>query len=213
VISIAIEEKPGSFVRRILIATGNRGKLGEIEAVYADLPVQWCTLAEFPGVPEVVEDGATLEDNAEKKALHYAAQSGLWTLADDSGLEVDALGGQPGVHSARYSSSGLDADNNRELVAALQGVPHERRTARFVCCLALAEPGRMLATARGTIAGQIIDEPRGTHGFGYDPHFWVPELGRTTAELTPAHKNRISHRGNALRALGPKLSAWLQTPM
>lgn len=196
-------------MRRILIATANRGKLREIQAVFADFPAEWMTLADMPPLPECVEDGATFEANARKKALHYAAAAGLWTLADDSGLVVDALDGAPGVRSARYSPSGRDADNNARLVAELAGVSEARRTARFVCCVALAAPGGVLATARGTIAGRIIDEPRGTNGFGYDPHFWVPELGATTAELPPEHKNRISHRGNALRALLPKLRTLL----
>jgi len=196
-------------LRHILIATANRGKLREIQAIFADFPAQWVTLADLPSLPECVEDGATFAANARKKALHYAAASGLWTLADDSGLVVDALDGAPGVRSARYSPSGRDADNNARLIAELAGVPEARRSARFVCCVALAAPGGVLATARGTIAGRIIDKPRGTNGFGYDPHFWVPELGATTAELPPEHKNRISHRGNALRALLPKLRALL----
>ena len=191
--------------RRILIATGNPGKLREIQAVFADVPVAWCTLGDLPAMPEAVEDGATFEANADKKALHYASLSALWTLADDSGLVVDALGGAPGVRSARYSPSGRDPDNNRKLVAELAGVPQEQRTARFVCCVALARPGAVLARARGTFEGQVIDTPRGANGFGYDPHFWLPELERTSAELEPAHKNRISHRGNALRALLPQL--------
>jgi len=191
--------------RRILIATGNPGKLREIQAVFADVPVAWCTLGDLPAMPEAVEDGATFEANADKKALHYASLSALWTLADDSGLVVDALGGAPGVRSARYSPSGRDPDNNRKLVAELAGVPQAQRTARFVCCVALARPGAVLARARGTFEGQVIDTPRGANGFGYDPHFWLPELERTSAELEPTHKNRISHRGNALRALLPQL--------
>jgi XTP/dITP diphosphohydrolase len=194
---------------RILIATGNKGKLREIQAVMAHLPVDWCTLGDVPPMPEAVEDGATFEENARKKALHYAGRANLWTLADDSGLEVDALNGEPGVLSARYAETGNDADNNRKLVENLRGVPLEKRTARFVCHLALAAAGDVLATARGEIEGRIIDEPRGANGFGYDPHFLVPELNVTTAQLSPEHKNRISHRGQALLALAPKLKKLL----
>ncbi len=197
------------MTRRILIATSNPGKLREIRAVMADLPVDWCTLADLPPMPDAVEDADTFEGNAQKKALHYAGLSGLWTLADDSGLAVDVLGGAPGVKSARYAGTGDDLDNNRKLVAALAQVPQADRTARFVCCLALAVEGEIRASARGTIEGQIIDAPRGTHGFGYDPHFWLPELGATTAELPPHHKNSISHRGNALRAIAPQIRTLL----
>jgi XTP/dITP diphosphohydrolase len=195
--------------RTILIATTNRGKLREIQAVAAGLPVTWQSLADHPGLPEVVEDGATFEANAAKKALQYAALTGLWTLADDSGLEVDALDGEPGVHSARYSGTGDDLANNRKLVAALRDVPMPQRTARFVCHLALAADGRILATAPGVIEGHIIDAPRGTNGFGYDPHFLLIERGVTTAELPPEEKNRISHRGQALRKLLAELPALL----
>lgn len=198
-------------MRRILIATSNAGKVREMRAVLASLPVELCELGDVPPMPEVVEDGDTFEANALKKALSYAEQSGLWTLADDSGLEVDALGGAPGVHSARYSGTGDDLANNRKLIAALAGVSETERTARFVCCLALVGMGKVLATARGTIEGRIIDEPRGQNGFGYDPHFYVPELQTTTAELTPDHKNRISHRGIALLSIIPKIQLLLES--
>lgn len=191
--------------RRILIATSNPGKLREIQAVMANLAVRWLTLADLDPMPEAREDGDTFEANAAKKALHYAAASGLWTLADDSGLVVDALHGAPGVRSARYSGTGDDQANNRKLIAELRGVPAEKRNARFVCCLALARPGEILAACRGSIAGFIIDEPRGRRGFGYDPHFYLPDREATTAELDPAEKNRISHRGTALRTLAPQL--------
>ena len=191
--------------KKILIATSNKGKLVEIQAVMSHLPVEWYCLADLQPMPEVVEDGATFEANAEKKALHYAGQSDMWTLADDSGLVVDALGGEPGVHSARYAQTGNDLDNNHKLISELSGVAQEDRSARFVCCMVLARPGEVLARAKGTIEGQIIDQPRGQNGFGYDPHFWVPELEATTAELPPEHKNRISHRGKALQAIIPDL--------
>lgn len=196
--------------RTILVATSNPHKLREILQVMDDLPVRWGTLADHDPMPEPVEDAQTFQGNAVKKALHYAAHTGAWTLADDSGLEVDAIGGAPGVHSARYAGPEQDATaNNAKLVAALRGIPLARRTARFRCEVALAAPDRVLATASGTIEGLILDEARGRHGFGYDPHFLVPAEGLTTAEMDPEQKNRLSHRGQALRALRPKLQALL----
>lgn len=186
----------------ILIATTNTGKLYEVRAVLGDLPLRWQGLAEYPSFPEPVEDADSFEGNAILKALYYARLAGCWTLADDSGLEVDALAGAPGVFSSRYAGrNGDDAANNAKLLAALAGVPPEKRTARFRCCLALASPSRLLATTSGTVEGRIIDEPRGNNGFGYDPHFFVPEMGLTTAEMSPEQKNRISHRGRALRCM------------
>jgi XTP/dITP diphosphohydrolase len=172
----------------------------------ADLPVRWVDLGEVPPMPDCVEDGETFAANAAKKALHYARLSGLWTLADDSGLEVDALGGRPGVYSARFAGEPKsDRRNNEKLVAMLKGVPPEKRAARFRCCVALAGEGRILATAEGSFEGRIVDDARGANGFGYDPHFLVPSLGRTAAELDAAHKNAISHRGQALAALKPQI--------
>lgn len=193
-----------------LIATANEGKRREIAAVLADLPVEWRGLRDYPDVPEVVEDGSTFAENAAKKALHYARLTGLWTLADDSGLEVDALGGAPGVHSARFAGTGRDEDNNAKLVESLRGIPPEKRAARFVCCLAFADSAGVRLTAQGRVSGRIIDEPRGGNGFGYDPHFWLPDRWCTTAELAPADKNSISHRGQALRELLPGLRHLLE---
>lgn len=205
----------------ILIATANPGKAREIEAVlnqaFADARpepvIRWRTLRELPApITEPEEDRDTFAGNAARKARHYSTKTGLWTLADDSGLEVDALGGAPSVRSARYadlpetaSRAVRDPANNRKLLEQLKGVPVERRTARFRCALALADGDRLLATAEGAIEGRIIDEPRGDGGFGYDPHFLVPALGKTTAELSAAQKNRISHRGRALRAMSLQL--------
>ncbi len=186
----------------ILIATTNRGKHLEVRAVCEGLPAKWLSLDDQPACPEPVEDGETFEANAVLKALYYARHSGLLTLADDSGLVVDALGGEPGIYSARYA--GDDADdraNNAKLIEALKDVPPEERTARFRCVVALANPRGVLATASGTVEGLIVDEPVGENGFGYDPHFFVPEFGMTTAQMEPEHKNRISHRGQALRAI------------
>ena len=192
----------------ILLATRNAGKIREIRRMTAAGDWVWHGLDAFPGVPAAVEDGATFAENARRKALHYAQATGLCTLADDSGLEVDCLGGEPGVHSARYAGTPRDDDaNNRKLVAALAGVPLERRTARFRCALALARPGELLVETEGAVAGLIIDEPRGDNGFGYDPHFLIPALGRTTAELPPDEKNALSHRGQALRDMLPRIEA------
>lgn len=208
----------------ILIATANPGKAREIEAVLEEpaapgalgeaVQVRWHTLADWPEpIEEPDENGATFLENAVLKARYYSRASGLWTLADDSGLEVDALGNEPGVRSARFaeapqgaSRDQRDRANNRKLIECLLGVPPERRIARYRCVLALADGDRILATTEGTLEGRIIDEPRGSGGFGYDPHFLLPELGRTTAELSAEHKNRISHRGVALRALRKKLA-------
>lgn len=194
----------------ILIATSNAGKVREIRAVMEDLPCSWSALADHPPIAPPVEDGETFEANAILKARYYARHFGMCVLADDSGLEVDALGGEPGVHSARFSDEGTDAANNRKLTAMLKGVPQEQRTARFVCSLALVEDDEVLLTAAGSIEGEIIDDPRGSNGFGYDPHFFIPQLGVTTAELEPDKKNAISHRGKALALIKKDLiDLWL----
>jgi len=194
----------------ILIATKNRGKLREVQDILAGLPVEWATLDRFPDLPEAVEDADTFVGNAERKAMHYARLTGLWTLADDSGLEVDALRGAPGVYSARYAGrQGDGAANNAKLIAQLAGVPPEGRTARFRCAVALAGSAGILATASGAFEGLIVDDPRGSNGFGYDPHFFVPELGMTAAQLPSEVKNRISHRAQALTAILPSLGQLL----
>jgi XTP/dITP diphosphohydrolase len=199
--------------RPILIATKNPGKLREVTAVLGGLDIQLVTLAELDEVPDPVEDGDTFAANAAAKAAHYSRLTGYWALADDSGLEVDALGGAPGVHSARYAGGQRDDQaNNARLIAELNGVPSAKRTARFRCAVALADGDRILATASGAIEGRIIDQPRGQNGFGYDPHFLVPDLGMTTAEMPPEQKNRLSHRGKALRAIAPALIRLLAQP-
>lgn len=207
--------------REILIATGNPGKFREIVQVLASddcrIAVRWCSLPDLPQtIPAPVEDGATFPENAVLKARHYARASGLWTLADDSGLEVDALGGAPGVISARYAGTSegtprheVDRANNRRLITELRVIPSEQRTARFRCVLALADGEHVLATTEGAVEGKIIDQPRGNNGFGYDPHFLIPSLDRTMAELPPGEKNLISHRGQALRRMREKLLALL----
>jgi XTP/dITP diphosphohydrolase len=204
--------------QEILVATTNPGKVRELRALLG-AQVEWKSLADFPGIPEVKEDGATFAENARKKALGYAQATGLWTLADDSGLVVDALDGAPGVNSARFSGDRpkgadrklLDRRNMEKLLSLLQDVPAEKRTARFVCCLCLASPEKVLLETRGTLEGRIATEPAGTGGFGYDPVFLVPPLGKTVAQLGAEEKNAISHRGNAMRALKPLLMGLLQT--
>jgi XTP/dITP diphosphohydrolase len=192
----------------LLVATSNPGKLRELRQILAPSGVLLLGLdALDQSFEEPVEDGASFEDNARLKARSYAAQSGRCCLAEDSGLEVDALGGAPGVYSARYAGVGetreeRDAANNAKLLAALAQLPSAPRTARFVCTLCLcAADGTILAETRGTFPGVIIDTPRGTNGFGYDPLLLVPELGLTSAQLAPAEKNARSHRGAAARLL------------
>lgn len=193
----------------LLLATRSAGKIREIREMAASQDWIWRGLDEFPAVPDATEDGATFLENACKKALFYNEATGLPALADDSGLEVDCLAGAPGVHSAYYAGHPRDdSANNAKLIAALRGISQEDRTARFRCVLVLADHGKILLQTEGTIEGEIVDEPRGVNGFGYDPHFLVPRLGKTTAELPAPEKNAISHRGQALRAMLPKLAAW-----
>lgn len=239
----------------ILVATTNPGKVRELSAMLGD-GVRWVGLADFPGLAEVVEDGATFAANARKKATEYAQAAGLWTLADDSGLVVDALGGAPGVQSARFAGpfapgtdrKVIDRRNIDKLLELLRDVPPEKRTARFVCHLCLARPyaaqqpsagdvetqdlaslpaaeaatspppgvlheleapREVLIETEGTVEGIIVDEPAGTNGFGYDPVFFVPNQGKTVAQLSDEQKNAISHRGNAIRAFKPLLDKLL----
>lgn len=195
---------------KLLVATGNQGKLKEIRRLLADTPVEIIGLDAYPELPEVVEDGATFELNARKKALEMAAATGCLTLADDSGLMVEALDGAPGVISARYAGeNGDDQANNRKLMQVMQEVPDAKRQAAFYCVMALAEPGGRCRTFEGRISGILLREPRGDGGFGYDPYFLVPEYGKTTSELPLEIKNRISHRGNALRQVLPVLKEYL----
>ncbi|HUT52613.1 MAG TPA: XTP/dITP diphosphatase [bacterium] len=191
----------------IVVATGNQGKLDEIAHALAGLPVKLLSLAEFPGAPEVVEDGETFLENAVKKARATAAHAKKHALADDSGLAVDALGGAPGVFSARFAGVGASDDmNNNKLLAALARTPAPR-TAQFVCVLCLASPAGDIITAEGRCPGEILDAPRGHHGFGYDPLFCYPPLGATFAEITREQKLQVSHRGRALAALREKIMA------
>ena len=199
---------------RLVIATANPGKAREFREMLGSDRYQWTDLAEHRDVPGVEETGHTFRANACLKATHYAKTLKSWALADDSGLVVDALGGKPGVYSARWAEmngSGTgDADNNATLLKQLDAVPDEKRTARFMCCLALAdEEGRIVLTAQDSVEGVMLRSPRGSNGFGYDPLFFFPELGKTTAELPPEQKHAISHRGKALRRLREMMERWL----
>jgi XTP/dITP diphosphohydrolase len=187
----------------LLIATANAGKAREFRQMLGDDRFAWHDLTDQAAGEAVEETGRTFRDNACLKASHYARRHGVWALADDSGLAVDALGGAPGVYSARWAKMNRagegDAANNAFLLNQLRDVPTERRGARFVCVLALADPrGRIMLTAQDFIEGTMLFEGRGAGGFGYDPLFHVPSLGLTTAEMTPAQKHAISHRGKAL---------------
>ncbi|MEW5953299.1 MAG: XTP/dITP diphosphatase [Bacillota bacterium] len=185
----------------LVLATHNQGKVREMEKLLEGSGFKVLSLHEFPEFPEVVEDGDTFEANAIKKARETAAYTGRLALADDSGLEVDHLGGAPGVYSARFAGPARDdAANNRKLLKQLEGVPAEKRTGRFCCVVAVAAPDGRVKTARGTCEGLIGAEPRGDSGFGYDPLFYVPEYNQTFAQLDLAVKNKISHRGRAFAA-------------
>ena len=207
----------------IVVATRNAGKAAEIRAVLAPTGVRVLTLAEVDpdrAIPEPEEPGETFAANARLKALAYARATGRWALADDSGLAVDALDGAPGVHSARYAADDapagaarteIDAANNARLLRLLAGVPDERRTAKFLCHLALAGGEDILLEADGEVAGVILREPAGENGFGYDPVFYLPDLGKTAAQLPAEEKNRVSHRGRAVTEFARKLKAFLQS--
>jgi XTP/dITP diphosphohydrolase len=196
---------------QILLATGNQGKIREIMEILDGLPAVIRRLSEFPDLPEAVESGSTFEQNAVLKATHYARLTGLATLAEDSGIEIDALDGAPGVYSARFAGEhGDDQANNAKVLELLGGVPEQRRTGRFRCVAVLTCGDRVVARAEGTVEGRILKSPRGEGGFGYDPLFYVPEMGCTTAELDREQKNRISHRGKALREIRPQIEAWLR---
>jgi XTP/dITP diphosphohydrolase len=196
---------PGMLIqapKRLVVATANSGKLREFRSLLAGLPYELTSLAEL-GLESPAETGASFLENATLKARHAATLSGFAAVADDSGIEVDALGGAPGIHSARYAGHHADdLSNNAKLMSALKGVPYERRRARFRCALVLIEAADAPPLeAEAAWEGFILDAPRGSGGFGYDPCFWLPELDRTAAELAPEEKNRLSHRGKALRAL------------
>ena len=205
--------------RPLVFATRNRGKLAELRELLAAAPVEVLAVDEAAArlgrtLDDVVEDADTFAGNAAKKAREVALATGWPALADDSGLEVDALGGEPGVYSARWAGAhGDDAANNRKLLAALSGIAAARRTARFRCALAVADGagplGDGLLVADGVVEGVILDAPRGSGGFGYDPLFFCPEIGQTFAEAGVGPKGHVSHRARAMAALAPRLIAYL----
>lgn len=203
-------DQAASALPALLVATTNRGKLDEYRTLLAGLPATIVDLeAVGLGSMDVAEDGATFHDNALIKARAYQAASGLITLADDSGIAVDALGGAPGVYSARYAPT--VAERNAKLLSAIRDVPDAQRTARFVCVVAVLTPDGLTLMAEGRVEGRIAHAPRGTHGHGYDPVFALPD-GRTLAELPMAEKNNLSHRGRALIRLRPFLDFLLSGP-
>jgi XTP/dITP diphosphohydrolase len=202
------------MTRVLLLATHNQGKVREFAGLLSELPVELRSLGQVQPALSVVEDGSTFEANACKKAREVARATGMLVLSDDSGLEVDALGGRPGVHSARYAGpTASDAANNRKLIAALRDVPEHERTARYRVVLAIADPqgplGDTVHVEHGTCEGRIQLEPRGQHGFGYDPHFVPVGHTRTMAELSPEEKSRISHRAEAARGISRFLAEYL----
>jgi len=189
-------------MKELLVATGNRGKFLEIEAKLRDAVETFYSLDDFPGIPKVEENAATFADNARKKGQAAAVATGKPVIADDSGLEVDILGGRPGVHSARFAGENAsDAANNEKLRKEIAHIPEGQRTAAFRCVIALCLPDGSCRTFTGSLEGIILSEPSGAGGFGYDPLFLVPEYGRTLAELPLEVKNAISHRGKALAQL------------
>ncbi len=189
-------------MRELFIATRNKGKLKEFEALFSGIVDRLLSPADIPGVPEVEEDGATFQENAVKKARGAALAIGKPVLADDSGLVVDALGGAPGVYSARFAGEkASDDDNNAKLLEQMAHLPTEHRTAAYRCVIALCFSDGSCRTFDGELGGVILNAPRGRGGFGYDPLFLVPEYGQTLAELPLEIKNRISHRGKALAKL------------
>jgi len=204
-------------MRRILIATSNPGKLRDFAGAGAAHGIEIAGIPHFSSLPLVVEDGQTFEENARKKAEEYSlCVPGEIVVADDSGLEVDALAGAPGVHSARYAAdqphladaNTEDEANNARVLRELKDIPPERRSARFVCVLAAARDGKILQQFRGVAEGIILDAPRGTNGFGYDPLFYFPEIHKTFAELSAEEKAQYSHRGAAFR----QFLAWCEKP-
>lgn len=195
---------------RMILATKNKGKIKELQALVQDMSIELLSLEDVPNLPDVTEDGCSFQENAIKKACAIAKYTGIIAIADDSGLEVDALNGAPGIHSARYAGEkATDQENIQKLLRALNGLPLNKRTARFRCSIAVCTPQGHHITAEGTCEGAIALEPRGSHGFGYDPVFLLPDRNCTMAEVKPNIKNLISHRAMALARLKDILPAFL----
>ncbi|MCR5700601.1 MAG: XTP/dITP diphosphatase [Lachnospiraceae bacterium] len=196
-------------MKKLIFATGNQDKMKEIRMILGDLDYEILSMKEAGISADIVEDGKTFEENAEIKASAIAKIANCLVLADDSGLEVDYMDKQPGIYSARWMGEDTSYDiKNKKIIDNLEGVPDEKRTARFVCVVAAAFPDGHVITKRGTIEGIIGYEQRGENGFGYDPIFFLPEYGKTTAELSPEEKNKISHRGRALELIKSELAAY-----
>lgn len=192
---------------RLVVGSRNQKKVGEIAALLAPYGISVVSVAEFADVPEVEEDGSTFAENAAKKASETATHLQQWVLAEDSGIRIDALKGEPGVYSARYSGPGAtDESNNAKMISELDGIPPQRRGAGYTCHVAISDPaGQIRLTQEATCRGRIIEEPRGPNGFGYDPYFLLPEYHQTFGELSPLVKQQLSHRARAFQRLIPKL--------
>ncbi len=196
---------------KLLVATTNQKKLKELKELLADLPVKLLSLDDFPNAVEVEEDGATFRENAEKKALGYAQQANCMTLAEDSGLTVEYLDGEPGVRSARFSGPEKnDLENCRKILKSMEGVSRQGRGAAFHCVCALAVPEKVISVVHESVSGQITEKMWGKGGFGYDPLFFYPDFGTTFANVTAARKHLVSHRGKALRKMKEVLKEYLQ---
>jgi XTP/dITP diphosphohydrolase len=194
----------------LIVATKNKGKIREIREALKGLDLRIYALSDFPDVPEMIEDGKSFTENALKKARFYSKVFGKFTLADDSGLEVDSLNGLPGIYSARYSGEGaLSKENNRKLLKEMEEIPFSRRGARFKCIMALVSPDGEEAMTEGSCKGRIGMREKGRRGFGYDPLFILPKYGKTMAELSLKEKNKISHRGKALRKIRKIINSFL----
>jgi XTP/dITP diphosphohydrolase len=197
--------------KQIVLATRNRGKITELKALMQDFGIEVLSVADMEGVPEVEEDATTFLENSLKKAREISTATGIMALADDSGLVVDALNGAPGVYSARYAGDdATDEQNYLKLLDEIKDIPDGERTARFKCVMVLYHPSGQWISAEGACEGIISHEPTGSQGFGYDPVFFVPELGRSMAQLSSEEKNAISHRGNALKKLREMLPEFLE---
>lgn len=193
-------------MKKVIFATGNEGKMKEIREILGDLDIELLSLKDAGIHADIVEDGKTFEENAQIKARAVCSLTGEIVLADDSGLEIDYLNKEPGIYSARYMGEDTSYRiKNVNLIERLNGVPDEKRTARFVCAIAAAFPDGTMKTVRATMEGRIGYEEKGENGFGYDPIFWLPEYGCTSAELSMEEKNKISHRGKALRLIKDEL--------
>lgn len=196
--------------KTIIIATNNKGKASEFKSLFAEYGYEIKTLLDFPEIGDVEETGSTFYENALQKATFISQELDTIVLADDSGLEVDALDGAPGIYSARYAGEhGNDQKNNEKLLEELKNTLEEERTANFHCSLVLVGPDKEHLHVEGSVDGVILQEPKGDHGFGYDPLFYVPELGKSMAELTNDQKNKISHRAQAIVKLRDHLNEWL----